>query len=35
MLAALNATHNTLEILTSNANVRLVLEVMFLDYPAA
>jgi len=35
MLAALNATRNTLNVLTSNANVRLALEVMFLDYPAA
>jgi DNA polymerase-3 subunit delta' len=35
MLAALNATRNTLNILTSNANVRLALEVMFLDYPSA
>ncbi len=35
MLAALNATRNTLNILSSNANTRLALEVMFLDYPAA
>ena len=35
MLAALNATRRTLDILTSNANARLTLEVMFLDYPAA
>ena len=34
MLSALNATRNTLNILTSNANTRLALEVMFLDYPA-
>ena len=35
MLAALNATHGTLEMLTTNANTRLALEVMFLDYPSA
>jgi DNA polymerase-3 subunit delta' len=35
MLAALNATRSTLQMLTTNANVRLALEVMFLDYPAA
>ena len=33
MLAALNATRGTLQTLTSNANTRLTLEVMFLDYP--
>jgi DNA polymerase-3 subunit delta' len=35
MLAALNATRSTLRVLNSNANTRLALEVMFLDYPAA
>ena len=35
MLAALNATRATLQVLNSNASVRLALEVMFLDYPAA
>jgi DNA polymerase-3 subunit delta' len=35
VLAALNATHSTLQMLTTNANARLTLEVMFLDYPAA
>jgi DNA polymerase-3 subunit delta' len=35
MLAALNATRSTLHVLNSNANTRLALEVMFLDYPAA
>lgn len=33
MLAALNATRGTLQTLTTNANIRLALEVMFLDYP--
>ncbi len=33
MLAALNATRRTLQTLTTNANTRLALEVMFLDYP--
>lgn len=35
MLAALNATRGSLQQLTTNANVRLLLEVLFLDYPAA
>jgi DNA polymerase-3 subunit delta' len=35
MLAALNATRGSLHQLNTNANVRLLLEVMFLDYPAA
>lgn len=35
MLAALNATRGTLQMLTTNANTRLALEVMFLDYPVA
>ena len=35
VLAALNATRSTLKMLTTNANIRLALEVMFLDYPAA
>lgn len=35
VLAALNATRSTLRMLTTNANARLALEVMFLDYPAA
>ncbi|MEP7290701.1 MAG: hypothetical protein ABI835_02910 [Chloroflexota bacterium] len=35
MLAALEATRGTLHMLTTNANIRLALEVMFLDYPAA
>lgn len=35
MLSALNATRGTLRILNSNANTRLALEVMMLDYPAA
>ncbi len=35
MLAALNATRGTLEMLNTNANIRLALEVMFLDYPSA
>ena len=35
MLAALNATRATLQVLNSNASVRLALEVMFLDYAAA
>lgn len=35
VLAALNATRSTLKMLTTNANVRLALEVMFLDYPTA
>ncbi len=35
MLAALNATRGTLQTLTTNANARLTLEVMLLDYPAA
>ena len=35
MLAALSATRGTLHMLSSNANVRLALEVMLLDYPAA
>ncbi|MFN8452850.1 MAG: DNA polymerase III subunit delta' C-terminal domain-containing protein, partial [Anaerolineae bacterium] len=34
MLAALNATRRTLQTLTTNANTRLALEVMFLDYPS-
>ncbi len=33
MLAALNATRGTLQTLNTNANTRLTLEVMFLDYP--
>lgn len=35
MLAALTATRGTLQTLTTNANTRLALEVMFLDYPPA
>ncbi|MCC6804616.1 MAG: hypothetical protein IT319_17165, partial [Anaerolineae bacterium] len=35
MLAALNATRETLQTLNTNANTRLALEVMFLDYPLA
>ena len=35
MLSALESTRGTLHMLTTNANVRLALEVMFLDYPAA
>ncbi len=35
MLAALKATRSTLNILNTNANTRLALEVMLLDYPAA
>ena len=35
MLAALSATRSTLNVLNTNANTRLALEVMFLDYPAA
>lgn len=35
MLAALIATRGTLQMLTTNANTRLALEVMFLDYPSA
>jgi DNA polymerase-3 subunit delta' len=35
MLAALNATRGTLQTLMTNANTRLALEVMFLDYPSA
>lgn len=35
MLAALDATRGSLHQLNTNANVRLLLEVMFLDYPAA
>lgn len=32
-LKALNATRHTLDLLNTNTNVRLALEVMFLDYP--
>jgi len=35
VLAALTATRDTLQTLTTNANTRLALEVMFLDYPLA
>jgi hypothetical protein len=32
-VAAINATQTLMRTLDSNANVRLALEVMFLDYP--